>query len=362
MGSIYRRGSIFWLKYYRAGKCYRESSHSSKESDAKRLLKLREGAIAEGKFPGLKAQRIRFEEIVSDIVTDYRVNNRRSLWRLQISLKHLLNYFSGMRVIDVSADKIQSYILSRKEQGASNGTINRELSALKRAFTLAVRSGKASSIPYIPKLSEENVRKGFFEYDEFIALRKALPSYLKPVVTMAYFTGMRRSEILSLEWDSVDLLENKIILKPENTKNKDPRIIYLQGELLQLIHYQYALRNQKFPNCKWVFFGKNGDRIKDFRTAWKKACEEAGLEGKLFHDFRRTTVRNMIRSGVPERVAMMISGHKTRSVFDRYNIVSEDDLRKASQRITEYHGEKNYGHNLDTIPKNDTVLSLQINN
>jgi len=360
MGSIYRRGNVFWVKYYRAGKCYRESSHSSKESDAKRLLRLREGQIVENRFPGLRPEKVRFEEIVSDIITDYKVNNRRSLWRLEISLKHLLNYFSGMRVIDVSADKIQSYILSRKEQGASNGTINRELSALKRAFTLALRAGKASSIPYIPELLEENVRKGFFEYDEFIALRKALPSYLKGIVTMAYFTGMRRSEILSLEWDSVDLLENKITLKPENTKNKEPRIIYLQGELLQLIHYQYALRNQKFPNCKWVFFGKNGDKIKDFRTAWKKACREAGLEGKLLHDFRRSFIRNGVRANIPEAVVMSISGHRTRSVFNRYNIINETDLKRAANRIEEYLKEN--GHKMGTIPENDTVLSLQINN
>ncbi|MBI5967651.1 MAG: tyrosine-type recombinase/integrase, partial [Deltaproteobacteria bacterium] len=116
---------------------------------------------------------------------------------------------------------------------------------------------------------------------------------------------------------------------------------------------------QKFPNCPWVFFGETGDRIKDFRAAWATVCKEAGLEGRLFHDFRRTAIRNMVRAGVPERVAMMISGHKTRSVFERYNIVNEDDLKRASQRVKEYHLERVISenrHNLGTIQAQEAQL------
>jgi integrase len=179
---------------------------------------------------------------------------------------------------------------------------------------------------------------------------------------MAYHTGMRKEEILGLQWAQVDLMDGKISLKAQDTKNNEARLIYMEGELLEVIHFQRALRDQKFPKCPWVFFGETGERIKDFRGSWEAACKEAELEGRLFHDFRRTAVRNMVRAGVPERVAMMVSGHKTRSVFERYNIVNEEDLRKASQRVKEYHLERanlQNGHNLGTVQAQEAQIQLE---
>src|SRR6266850_2868386 len=180
-----------------------------------------------------------------------------------------------------------------------------------------------------------NIRKGFFEHDEFMALRSALPLELRPVVTFAYYTGWRKEEVLALTWDRIDLQVRIVHLDPETTKNDDGRLVYLDGELLVVLTAVKRERDLLYPHCTQVFH-RSGSGIKDFRSAWDSACKAVGLEGKLFHDFRRTAVRNMVRAGIPERVAQQISGHKTRSIFDRYHIVSDADLREAARRHTRY--------------------------
>ena len=331
MGSIYKRGDVFWIKYYRYGKPYRESSKTDKITEAQRLLKRREGEIAEGKLPGIYFDKVTFDNLSKDLVTDYTVNGRDTLKRVQWSIGCLKESFQGMRATDITTDKIKAHIEKGMKEGLSNASINRELAVLKRMFSLGVQSTppKVNLIPYIPMLKESNTRKGFFELEEYLALKSALPHYLKPIVTFAYHTGWRAGEILNLTWDKVDLKQGIISLNPGETKNEKARTVYLNEELTKEMKSLSSNRHLGGP----FVFHHNGGKIKRITRAWKTACIKAGLceplrdengepvvrriskgkvkekvvmiPTKLFHDFRRTGIRNMVRAGIPERVAMI---------------------------------------------------------
>jgi integrase len=358
MGSIYQRGNTYWIKYYRFGKPYRESTKSKKEADAKRLLKKREGEISDGKLPGVYFDKVRFDELAEDHLNDLQINNKKTVRRTESSLKHLRKVFEPVRVVDITTDRIRKYIKKRIEEGAANATINRELSALKRMLKLGFEHEppKVRRIPKIPMLDENNVRKGYFEHGQFLALRDALPYYLKGFVTFAYKIGWRDTEISTLRWSQVDLNQGIVRLEPGETKNDDGRTVYLDDELKKVFNQQWENRKKSGKIVPYVFLNATGgDRIRDFRKTWNKACRDTGLgygyrvnnkyvnqwqeklsAGPILHDFRRTAVRNMVRATIPERVAMMISGHKTRSVFERYNIGNDQDLKQAAQKQAAY--------------------------
>ena len=338
-GTIYKRGNIYWIKYYRNGKPYYESTKSEKEADANRLLNRRLGEIAKGTIPGIYFDKVRFDELAEDFLRDYRINNRKSLPQTNISVNHLKKHFDGIRIIEITTPEIQRYVEDRLEDHLSNATINRELSALKRMLNLGAEHTppKVDRVPHIPMLKENNVRKGFFEHGDFLALRNALPDYLKGFVTFAYKTGWRVSEISKSTWSQVDRDQGIVRLEPGEAKNDEGRTVYLDEELKEVFNRQWDNRKKSGKLISYVFPNRYGkDRITDFRIAWNTACKDAGIGKRLFHDFRRTAVRNMVRSGIPERVAMMVSGHKTRSIFERYNIVSDTDLKLAAQRQEAY--------------------------
>jgi len=200
-------------------------------------------------------------------------------------------------------------------------------------FNLAIENNKLlhDQKPAIRLLHEDNVRTGFFERDQFEDVRDALPEGLRGIVTLAYYTGWRvESEVQTLTWAQVDRDAQVIRLEAGTTKNDEPRSLPY-GMLVEVIEGAWAKHKELASEGKLspYVFNRRGEEIKSLRGAWKAACKEAGCPMMLPHDFRRTAVRNLVRAGVPDTVAMSITGHKTRSVFDRYNIVDERDKANA---------------------------------
>jgi len=352
MEELYKRGTVWWIRFTYQGKQYRISTGTSNRKLAGKILAKIITQIAEGRFFEIQARETTLDEMAEDLFLDYRVNGKRSLDKAERSVNHLKAIFSNIKMADITTSLVQKYIARRLDTGAANATINRELAALKRMFNLGKRTTppKVAFVPYIPHLKENNVRQGYYEHSEYLALRDALPQYFRPVVIMAYYTGMRKGEMLGLKWSQVNLVEGRITLTPADTKNNESRVIYMEGELLGAIKAQRVIMDSIYPKCDWVFFGEGGKQIGDYRTNWRRACKKAGLGDKTLHDFRRTAVRNMVRAGVPERVAMMISGHKTRSIFDRYNIVNEGDLKLAASKV-----QKHIENNFSTILAQSTL-------
>jgi integrase len=260
---------------------------------------------------------------------------------------HLKEYFGDLRAVDITPDRVRSYQAHRRREGATPATVNRETSHLARAFRIAVKSGRLTVMPAFPdRLEESAPRQGFFEHAEYLAVREQLAPEYQDVFDFAYYSGWRRSEITGLTWREIDTAGGVIRLDPDRSKTRTGRVLPVSEPMKEVLQRRIAARRLD----SLLVFHRNGEPLIDWRKAWANACKLAGLPGKRLHDCRRTAARNLIRSGTPERVAMQLPGHKTRSVFDRYNIVSEGDLKAGVDRLAAY---------VKTLPKESTVEPLK---
>jgi integrase len=226
-GSVYQRPgrTPWWIKYYDgSGTAHRESSGSTVKSDAERLLKKRLGEVASGRRlvgPGL--ERTTFEDLERLILEDYRLNERKSADSVRQSFRALRERFSGWRARDITYDELTSYAAAR---GAKAATVRREFALLHRAFILAARAGKAEC-PAFPTIRVQNARSGFFEQEQWEAVRENLPEHARDVGDFAYLTGWRVMEILTLAWRQVD--SGFVRLSGTTTKNGVGRAFPFKG-------------------------------------------------------------------------------------------------------------------------------------
>lgn len=331
MGHLYQRNKTWWMKYYKDGRAFYESSRTTSHKRAEGILKQREGAIAAGENVSPAHARFKFDDALKDYLTDQEVNDRVGLAKFKRRLElHLEPYFRGRRMAGVETADARAYTLKRKREGASNATINRELQALRRMFSLAVKGGRLLRKPHVPLLTEDNVRTGFLEEADVAKILPLLPRDLAHVVEFAWITSWRvASEVLPMEWKQIDFAGGEIRLDPGTTKNKQGRVFPMNADLRRILEERKALRK----DGKRLVFTRKGQPIISMHKAFRAACKEAGVGDRILHDLRRSAIRRMVRKGISETVAMKLSGHKTMSVFRRYDITSTEDLRDAAQRL-----------------------------
>ena len=341
----------WWIGFYHRGREIRESSESTNEGEAKRLLKRKVTAIESGKVFA-REDKLTFDELAKDLENDYKVNGKRTLADLSYRVGHLREFFGMDRAIDITTDRGRAYQRKRLEEGAAPATINRELAALRRMLSLAFNAGKLSRVPKLEMLAENNVRESFLEHGSFISLLGNLPEPVAELVEFEYLSGWRQGAAKKLEWKDIDRGSEEWVayLRIGNSKNKDQWMLPLTGRLREIIEGRMTKRRLDCP----YLFHRSSRPIKDFRVSWATACKKVGLvggrEGIIPHDLRRCAARNLSRAGVREQVAMRITGHKTASMYRRYRIVDERDLKEATESLQAY---------LKAQPKTPVVVPIK---
>jgi integrase len=371
-GSVYLppESTIWAYQIYVNGKRERGSTgkHHKREADAFVRRKLAEYSVGLSSPDILK---VKVSELADDILLQHTNDGNRSVSDDKSRWKNHLNPFFGhLRATQVSSELIDRYINHRKSQKTrsgtppENGTINRELALLKAAFNhgTAQTPPKVRFVPHFNMLAENNVRRGFLQDEQYIRLSDECAEegvWFEGLFETGYAYSWREEELLGLRVRQLDFIARIIDLG--ETKNGDQRMVMMTEHVFRVL---VRCVHGKTPD-DFVFTREDGSRVKDFRDAWWNACIRAGLArfecydckqivtagrkckacnskrkakyvGLHFHDLRRTGIRNMSRKGIPETVGMLISGHRTNSVYRRYNIVDMEVIKEATAKIEEH--------------------------
>jgi integrase len=366
-GRFFMRGSRWWIQYSFRGEQQREPARvldrklgrlrpAKDEKEAKRALEARRTEKAGGRFIGLQAERVTVNELLDAYVSHQRSAEIRSLDKLLFHIKPIRAYFGAWRASEVTTFAVESYQQGRREAGRAAATIRRELECLRGAFNYAAEQAPPRYpkhlVPTIPMPPVDNVRTGYFERADIEALLQHVSDPdLTDFIEWSFRTGMRRGEISKLTWEMLDRSGSMWVLRIPGTitKNKAGRSFGFDGAARAIIERRLKSRRLDCP----LVFHRAGGPVGHFYGPWKTALKAANLPpGLIFHDLRRSAVRTLIRSGVDPSVAMKVSGHKTRSMLDRYNIIEETETAAALAKADAY---------LSTQPTTRPVVALTAN-
>jgi integrase len=334
---IYRRGKkgLFTVELWHRGKRIVQATGTPNKAKAEAFARHLVASLEAGRYLP-RQERVTWDELADDLETYYRVQDRRSRDTLRWPLAHLKAAFGGRRALDITSSRLIAYTASRREAGASKSTVNRELATLSRAFTLAVNeNGKLTQGPRIHRLDDsDNVRMGFVSIADYNAIRAAALEWLAALTDFLYWTGVRLNEACTLEWRDVDFDAGVIRIRAERVKTNEQHEIPLVARVQQIIAEAWERRRL---DCRYVFH-RNGWPVSSNTAgiSWRRVAARAGYTGIRLHDLRRSFVRNMRQLGMAESVIMKFTGHRTRRIFERYNIVDNAEKVAAILKLSEW--------------------------
>lgn len=379
---IKRRGDSLVAVFALAdGKIERRSLGAVSVTYAREQLHIYKRQVREGTYQK-RVPRPKHERTIGDLwksyVDAYNLAGKKAAWRQESAWKHhLKEVFEAMRPEALTTADLIAYQTQRVATGTSNATVNRELSALiaclNQANEMTIEGGKPllAYVPKFTKLKEAPPRKGFIRAPQYAKLcEHAKPLWLRTFIACCYAFGFRRGEMLNLRVRQCDFFDRWIELEQGTTKNDEGRKARMTAEVFALLR---SCCDGKNPN-DYVFTTDDGSPVRDPREDWYALCVAAGFgsyvkakrkNGEAYdkyvglqpHDFRRTAVRNLIRSGVPQHTAMKISGHKTQEVFRRYDIIDDADLIEATRKLERQSASAETGTETGTAAQNAAVHS-----
>lgn len=338
--NIYRRGKIYWIRYSANGRQYRESTYSTNKSDAKLLLAKRLSEIAEGKEPASKVKNYTFEELAA--AYSKWCERQRSFKTKQRLLKQLINAFGHLYTRQITTRLLEDFQTQRLKKGNKPATINRLMATMKHCMHKGyqwemVTEDTLKRVRQVKLLEENNRRLRYLSPEECQHLIDACSGDIKAIVIIALNTGMRKSEILSLKWENVDLRHNFILL--DNTKNGERREIPINETLRGV--FQGLTRRLDVP---YVFFDKTtGKPYQDVKKSFGSALRRAGIKDFRFHDLRHTFASHLVMAGVDITTVRELLGHKTLTMTLRYAHLAPTHKVKAVEVLDKAINTKKFG-------------------
>lgn len=325
------------MSFCAGGKQHRRSTGTGDKKLAEKIYAKVLTLVAEGKwFEVDTASKYTFDELMSRYIEYSKIHHRgRTVKNVITYSKHLLQYFSGYTLNQITAEMISQYRDKRLSEGKAAQTVLHELYCLSSAFNLAIKEWGWCKENPCQKVKKPRVKNEIIRYlteDEESKLLKACSSeLLRDIVVVALDTGLRQTEILELKFDNVDLEEGVIVVK--QSKTLESKAIPMTDRVYEVL--KRRLSGKTVGINKYVFATSKGTRIlnSNLQREFRKALKKAGIKDFRFHDLRHTFASRLVQQGVDIYTVAKLLGHKDISTTQRYSHLNIQAAKTALLKL-----------------------------